>query len=110
MSRNQPIRRPSFAARKPTIDELLSSGAQLNRTSTDFLKVDLETSLTFSALALQYKDNPEKRERNQANARRGYDTILRLAKKVVLDQQDARFISRHLRRLKSELQQLGETF
>jgi hypothetical protein len=100
----------SFAAKRPTVDELLSVSAQLNRTSTDFLKVDLETALTFSSIALQSLDDPIKRQRNRRNARRGYDVIVRLMVRVSLTEDDARHIDLNLQRLKRELQQLGETF
>lgn len=101
---------PNFAAKKPGMDEILSSAAQLNRTSIDFLKIDLQTALTFSQIALQSNADAEKRRRNRKNARKGYDTIVRLAEKVSLSDRDGRYISRNLERLKSELQQLGEIF
>ena len=92
------------------MDEILASGARLNRTLKDFLKLDLQTSLTFSGLALQSTDDPAKRQRNRQHARHGYDTITHLLDRVALDRSDARAITRDLRRLKSELRQLGETF
>jgi hypothetical protein len=105
-----PTRGFSFAAKKPTVDELLAAGAQLNRTSTDFLKVDLQTALTFSGIALQSADDPVKRQRNRKNARRGYDMIVRLVEKVSLTDDDVQYMTRNLHRLKTDLQQLGETF
>ena len=92
------------------MDELLTSYAQLNRTTADFLKVDLQTALTFSGIALQHGTDSVKKERNRRNARRGYDTILRLLERVSLDDHDARHLKHNLRRLKTELQELGETF
>jgi len=105
-----PTQELNFAAKKPTVDEILALGAQLNRTSTDFLKVDLETALTFAGIALQNASDSVKRQRNQRNARRGYDMIVRLVGKVALSDEDTRFLARNLSRLKTELQQLGETF
>jgi hypothetical protein len=77
------------------------------RNSAQFLKTDAETALTFSSIALQ-TDNPDKRERNRRNARKGYDTILRLASQTRLSSDDEKFLSEKLGRLKSELKQLGE--
>jgi hypothetical protein len=108
--KEEPTREFDFAAKKPTVDEWLASRDQLNRTSTDFLKIDLETALTFSSIALQNAMNTVKRQRNQRNARVGYDTIVRLIEKVTLTDEETRFMVRNLQRLKTELQQLGETF
>ena len=38
-------------ASKPTIDDLLASRERMNQTSTEFLKIDLETALTFADIA-----------------------------------------------------------
>jgi hypothetical protein len=108
--RRRPTREPNFAAKKPSMNEIISAGAQLNRTSIDFLKVDLQTALTFSKIALQSDGDAERRRRNCRNAHKAYDTIVRLAGRVSFSDGDARYISRNLERLKSELQKLGETF
>jgi hypothetical protein len=107
--KTSPTSNPSYAAPRPTMDEILASQADLNRKSTDFLKTDLETLLILTKIALD-SDNAEKRTRNRQSARKGYNTILRLIGKVNLTQDDADFFSQNLRRLKSELQILGETF
>jgi hypothetical protein len=106
----RPNRELNFVARKPSIDEILTAASELNRTSTDFLKIDLQTALTFSRIALENNTDNEKRRRNRRNARRGYDTIIRLIKRVSLSDGDAKFMSYNLERLKSELRQLGEVF
>jgi hypothetical protein len=98
-----------YAALKPTVNELLLSLGELNRTSAEFLKTDVETALTFSSIALQTEDL-SKRQRNRRNARKGYDTILRLARRVRLSTDDEQFLSEKMGRLKSELQRLGEVF
>jgi hypothetical protein len=110
MPKKPPTRAFRFAAKKPTVDEILKVGAELNRTGTDFLKVDLKTALSFSNFALQSVDDPTKRQRNRRNARRAYDTVLRLLKRVSLSDDDAQRMNRNLERLKTELQHLGETF
>lgn len=100
---------PASAEVKPTVDELLANVRRLNRATVDFLKVDVETALTFSGIALQ-TDNSVKKERNQRSARKAYDSVLKLAEKVDLTDQDVQTLSRNLARLKSELQTLGEVF
>jgi hypothetical protein len=94
---------------KPTVDELIESLSQLNRTSAESLKTDVEIALTFSTIALRTENIP-KRQRNGRNARKGYDTILRLVGRVRLTSEDEQFLSEKLARLKLELQRLGETF
>jgi hypothetical protein len=103
-----PTREPHFAAERPTIDKFLAANIDLSRTTVDFLKVDMETALTFSGIALQSENGSEKRRRNQMHARRGYDTISRLIRKFPLSEADVKVLSRNLKRLKSELQELGE--
>ena len=98
-----------YQAPKPTIDQLLDVGKDFNRVSTDFLRVDVATALTFSGIALQ-TDDAVKRQRNRRAARRAYDTIRRFAKHVTLASDDAQMLASDLARLKSELQTLGEVF
>ena len=90
------------------MDELLATRKRLNQANTDFLKVDVQTALTFTGIALQTTD-PVKRQRNQRSARNAYDTVLRLLSKVEISESDARILGSNLERLKSELRELGET-
>jgi hypothetical protein len=98
-----------YAVARPTADEIIASGARLNRASVNFLKIDVATALTFSEIALQTPDS-EKQRRNRRSARKAYDTVLRLMGRVSLTKDDAQSLSRNLQRLKSELVRLGETF
>ena len=91
------------------MDELLATRDRVNRASTDFLKVDLETALTFVKFAHDSQDDWRKK-RNCRAARKAYDTILRLVKKVDLTANDGLVLKHGLDRLKSELETLGETF
>ena len=100
---------PSYAAPKPTLDELLANQQEFNHVSTNFLKLDMATALTFAKNAAETND-PVKKRRNQLAARRAYDTVQRLSTKVDLTRDDAEVLSSGLKRLKSELQTLGETF
>ena len=97
------------AVAKPTVDELLASRERMNRASAEFLKLDLRTALTFVGIARQTGDQIRKR-RNCMAARRAYDTVLRLADKVQLGVEDRRDVSQGLKRLRTELEALGEVF
>lgn len=111
MSRQKnPIREPDSAAKRPTTEEFLVTAARVNRAGADFLRIDVQTALTFSGIALQSNSDEDKRRRNRKSARRGYDTILHLLEKVQLTTGEARSMSRNMTRLKSELRELGETF
>ena len=91
------------------MDDILATRARLNQASADFLKVDVVTALTFSKIALESHDSV-KRRRNCENARRGYDTIVRLADKVTLTSNEAQFLAEKLQELRSDLLRLGEVF
>lgn len=92
-----------------TISELLASRERMNRASSDFLKVDLKTALMFTASASQYRDRLSS-GRNRQAARRSYEVLLHLIPRVQLSVEDSEIISRGMRRLKAELQALGEAF
>ncbi len=97
------------AAPKPTVDDLLAARSRLTRVSTDFLKADLNTALTFTGIALQ-ADDDGKKQRNRKAARKAYDTVYGLIDRVELNDQDAKALRRSLDRVKSDLVKLGETF
>lgn len=99
----------AYAAVKPTFDEFLANARRFNRASADFLKLDVQTALIFTGIALQ-TDDSVKRRRNQRSARKAYDSVLKLAKKVQLTDEEIQTLSRNLDRLKFELQTLGEIF
>ena len=98
-----------YATAEPTIDESLAAVAWHNKTSTDFLKADIETALTFAAIA-RAAESSEDKARNRRAARKAYDTVVRLVERVELTAHDARILGRGLARLKSELRGLGEEF
>lgn len=87
--------------------ELSVTGKQLNSTRVDFLKVDVETALTFTGLALGTEDQ-EKKQRNRANARKAYDTILRLSRNVLFTAAEEAYMKQRLEQLKTDLARLGE--
>lgn len=98
-----------YAARKPTPDEFLATVRLCNRASVNFLKTDLNTALTFSAIAMQAHER-SKRDRMRQNARKAYDTVLRFMQRVELTPQDAQFLTSNLNRLRADLISLGEKF
>jgi len=101
--------RSGYPARKPTTDEFLATVRQCNRASVNFLKTDLETAFTFSAIAALSKDQSQ-RDRMRQNARKAYDTVFRLIPRVELSPADARFLDRNLKRLRADLIRRGEKF
>jgi len=102
-------RTTGHAAPKPTADEYLAWRERLNRASADFLKIDLQTALTFLNSARNTTDF-DRQKRNREAARRAYDTVARLMERVNLNERDARTIVVGLEQLRSELQELGEVF
>jgi len=51
-----------------------------------------------------------KRLRNRQSSRKAYDTVVRLMSRVDLSDEDTQILARKLKRLKSELESLGEAF
>ena len=85
-------------------------GRDLNANAAEFLKVDLEIGLTFANIALHATKNLPKRNRNQTRARQAYDTVSNMSKKLNLTQETRVEIHRQLDRLRTALQELGESF
>jgi hypothetical protein len=102
-------RKRLYQSTRAALDGIRTTQAEMNQKSADFLKIDVETALIFSKIALESYDSAKK-QRNRKNARKGYDTILRLKQKVVLGEDDVRYLSGQLQQLKSNLQSLGEVF
>lgn len=97
------------AAPKPTVDDLLASRERMNRASAEFLKIDLETALTFVKIARQSRDDVRKK-RNCKAARRAYETVLRRINKAELNAQDTQVVTLAQNQLRSDLEGLGEAF
>lgn len=110
--RSMSPRKPSprewgHAAPKPTLAQLASVRERAQRASATFLKLDVETALTFTSMALT-AENAVKRERNRKAARLAYETVVRLSKKIDLTDDEERVLNRGLKRLRAELTELGE--
>ena len=86
-----------------------SIATDFNQKGTDFLKVELQTGLTFASIAAGEEPGSEKRTKNQGNARKAYETVLRLRNRVEIPTEAAtRDIQNGLDRLRSALEKLGE--
>ena len=83
--------------------------AQTNRLRANFLQIDSEIALTFSGIALGASDRERKR-RTTLTARKAYDTIMRMREDVDLRVAEKDRLDANLRRLKRELQSLGQSF
>ena len=94
-----PVRTNESPRRVPT--------GRTNRLGVEFLQVDSQIALTFSAIALDTRDS-EKRIRATRTARKAYDSIMRLSKNIEFTEAERQKLDANLQRLKSELQRLGE--
>jgi len=81
----------------------------MNRASAEFLKIDLETALTFVTIARQAHDSARK-ERNCRAARKAYDTVVKLFGRVELNDMDRQVVMDGLLQLQKQLVELGEQF
>lgn len=83
---------------------------RLDRTGFSFLLNDVEIALTLTRIAQDAESDPEKRARNQKNARRAYDAVTSLMGRVALTGEEEQELTQKLVQLKSELHLLGEEF
>lgn len=77
----------------------------------EFIKTELQTGLTFAQSALQSDDQPEKRTRNQANARKAYESALAWSQRFPYSepiQRGLHELEPLFEELKHALEQLGE--
>jgi hypothetical protein len=118
-----PIHRPSGAviSTKGELDSWVGAGAmravptikrwpasRINRNGVNFLLIDSQIALTFSAIALGARDE-EKRRRTTLTARRAYDTIQRLRKNVNLTDAEREKLDANVQRLEKELHKLSQS-
>lgn len=80
----------------------------LNRKGVDFLFADLETGLAFCEIAASADRDKKTRQRNRGNARKAYDTVLKLSEKLALTSQEKIVFDEKVAALKRALQTLGE--
>lgn len=85
-------------------------GKQLNDQKVDLIKIDLQTSFTFAKIAKDAADDREKQLRNRHHARRGYDAVNHFLETAKLGRSERDAIEQGIGRLKTELEELGESF
>jgi hypothetical protein len=82
----------------------------LSAKSVEFLKVDLETGLTFANVALESLGDMNKKTRNQARSRQAYDFVIERQQGLRMNDKDANEIDQKLKELRLALAALGEQF
>jgi len=73
----------------------------------DFLRSELHTGLTLTKIARDARRRT-KSDRNRANARKAYDSVVRFAPKVNLSPDETDEFKSKLNQLRTELKLLGE--
>ena len=87
---------------------LMTSRDDFERASFDFLLTEARTGLTFSTIALGAEDDVYKIDRNTANARAAYDTVLRFRSGLVLSESQQGNLDALVTQLRANLLKLGE--
>jgi hypothetical protein len=82
---------------------------QTNKVAADFLQIDSTTALTFSSIALSEQDDGRRQTATRI-ARRAYDSIMHLRKRIHLTEAEITQLDSKLDRLKCQLQTLDEIF
>jgi hypothetical protein len=98
----------------PDNHKLLAESRRLVSTSqrkgAEFLLLDLDVGLKFARYASNAGRDKQKKARNQRTARRAYDAILHLSRRLKTTVEENRRITEKLTILERELEQLGEHF
>jgi len=92
-----------LAAKSRTLCEF-----DVQRTMVASIKTDLKVGLTFASIALQTHDQV-KRQRNQTKARIAYDTVMRYCRSLHFSDDDKVEIESGQGKLRTALEQLGES-
>ena len=82
---------------------------QGNQNGIDFLLIDLDLANTFLDVA-ERSESEDTARRNHSNARKAYDTVIRLLPKLRPDERERRDINRKLSFLRRRLQAIGQQF
>ena len=99
----------AIPAAKPSMADLIESRERMSRAGAQFLKIDLHTALTFAKIARETKD-AARRLRNIRSARKAYETLIKLSRKIDLPPADTKAIDKVLEELRTKLVELGEAF
>ncbi len=81
-----------------------------NNTRIQAVMADLKVGLTLVRIALSSRSRSERRQRNRANARKAYDSVVQYRKDLILTSAEEQVFNSGLTQLKSLLEQLGESF
>ena len=81
----------------------------LNASAADFLFIDLGVALTFMDVAATTRVE-ETMRRNHENARRAYDTVVRLLRNLDPTAEQRQMLDERLSALKARLQAVGQQF
>jgi hypothetical protein len=90
----------------PILDRLPSG----RKPGFTFLVTDSNLGMTFARIASQALDGSAKRTRNQANARRAYDSISAISQRAFLTGGEREDVDAKLGQLRCRLEMLGEVF
>lgn len=82
----------------------------LNRKGLDFLFVDIETGLAFCEIAASSDRDKKTRQRNRGNARKAYNSVLKLSEKLAFTSEERIVFDEKVMALKRALQALGDVF
>lgn len=74
-----------------------------------FLRTELSTGMTFTRVA-QSATRASKRERNQYNARKAYDSVVHFLPTARLTSDEVAEVQNKMEELRFQLQSLGEKF
>lgn len=83
---------------------------QVEKTGATFLITDLDLAMTLTHIADDAAHDSDKRSRNKANARRAYDSVLRISDHALLAPADRKIVDEKLAELRSVLERLGKVF
>jgi len=83
---------------------------ELKKNQGDFLRIDLETALTLTRIADRAGIGSIKRQRTVRNARRAYDTVVKMRGSFAGTAAECLQIDKKIRKLRTELSRLGQSF
>ena len=83
--------------------------SSVSNNAFEFLLTDLDTGLTFMDVA-ESSGDVAITQRNHANARRAYDTVVHFMQTLSLDDTQRKELAERLALLKSRLQNVGQQF
>ena len=95
---------------KKLIDRTRRMVSALEGRGVDLLFFDLDIAFTMAHSALNAGSNQEKRTRNRKSARRAYDAVLHLSKRLKASAEKRIQLNERLETLKRTLAELGEHF